>query len=65
LGLFTSGNRREKGIRRGREMKGNRGAGAATPNARVRLQNLYSHCSCVVAEEEYENEDRHDATREL
>lgn len=46
-------------------MKGNRGAGAATPNARVRLQNLYSHCSCVVAEEEYENEDRHDATREL
>jgi len=38
-------------------MKGNRGAGAATPDACVRFQNLYSHCSCVAAEEEDEDED--------
>lgn len=33
-------------------MQRNRGAGAATPNARVWLHYLYSHCSCVVAEDE-------------
>ena len=38
-------------------MKGNRGAGAATPDACVRLHNLYSHCSCVAAEEEEEEDD--------
>jgi len=38
-------------------MKGNRGAGAATPDACVRLHNLYSHCSCVAKEEEKEDEE--------
>lgn len=42
-------------------MKGNRGAGAATPDACVRLQNLYSHSTCV--EEEEEDEDENEDTR--
>lgn len=56
-GWFTSSNRREESIRSWREMKGNRGAGAATPDACVRLHNLYSHCSCVAVEEEEEDDD--------